>query len=504
MKNYSMKILTAAQQQELDRRTMENEPISSIDLMERAAFRYTAKLLPCLSSKTTVGILCGPGNNGGDGLVIARLLSQENFKVNCYFVALSEKGSDEFEENRSRLTTTSVKWITLDSEKSIEKAEWKEPVFIDAIFGTGLSRPAEGLAETVIKKINKEQKRVFAVDVPSGMFCDAPNDEDDAIIKAYKTFTFHAPKISFFYPEQGPYCGDFEVIDIGLDSEAANDQKSKLNMITKDQLKHLRMSRSRFSHKGTYGHAGIIAGSHSKMGAALLSSESALKTGVGLVTAFTPESGSIAFNTRIPSVMLNHTGSKQCININFNENIIYGIGPGLGTSDTVKKAMTEFLYLANEPIVLDADALNIISLNKELLKDVPNGSILTPHPKEFERLVGSFENSYDRTKKQSEFSKEYKVYIVLKDTFTIISTPEGDLFINPFGCSGMATGGSGDVLTGMITGLLAQGYSSLSATIFGVGLHGLSGEEAAKNRGEEAMSSEDLINYISAGFSRLD
>jgi NAD(P)H-hydrate epimerase len=499
-----MKILTAAEQQELDRRTMENEPISSIALMERAAYRYTEKLLPCLSKKITIGVLCGPGNNGGDGLVIARLLSQENFEVNCYYVSLSDKGSDEFEENRSRLKTTSVNWITLDSEKSINEAEWSEPVFIDAIFGTGLSRPAEGLAETVIKKINRLEKRVFAVDVPSGMYCDSPNDEDDAIINAYKTFTFHAPKISFFYPEQGKYCGEFEVVDIGLDAEITSEQKSNLNMITIDQLLDLRKSRSCFSHKGTYGHAGIIAGSHSKMGAALLSSESALKTGVGLVTAYVPESGSVAFNVRIPSVMLNFTGSKECSKINFNENITYGIGPGIGTSNNVKKAMTEFLTLANEPIIIDADALNIIASNKSLMKEVPTESILTPHPKEFERLVGSFKNSYERTEKQTKFSKKHKVYIVLKDTFSVVSTPEGDLFINPFGSSGMATGGSGDVLTGILTGLLAQGYSCLNAAIFGVGLHGLSGEESTKDLGEEAMNSEDLISYISAGFSRLN
>lgn len=499
-----MKILTAEQQQELDKRTMENEPISSIDLMERAATCCTDAIFKHLDKNQTIGVLCGPGNNGGDGLVISRFLDSLQFSVTCYYVALSEKGSDEFEKNRLRLKSTSVEWIELKNDTLINETAFNEDVYIDAIFGTGLSRPAEGLAKTVIEKINRLDKEVFAVDVPSGMYCDSPNDKRDIILKASRTFTFHAPKLAFFYPEQGIYCGEFEVLDIGLDEKATSDQKSRYRMITLDQLKGLRKVRSRFSHKGTFGHANIVAGSRSKMGAALLTAEGVLKVGAGLVTANIPNSGSSAFNVRIPSVMLNYTGENECEKVEMSDSQTYGVGPGLGTTSKVKNAFGQFIEEVNNPIVIDADGLNILAENDKLMQKIPKKSILTPHPKEFERLAGHFKNSYERTERQLELSKSYGIYVVLKDAFTVISTPKGEVFINPFGSPGMSTGGSGDVLTGMITGLLAQGYNPENAAIFGVGLHGLSGEEAAKQKGAESMSSEDLADHITSGYRRLE
>ena len=504
-----MKILTASQQQELDKKTMEKEPISSLDLMERAANIWMHEFERYLSAFKKIdkthnfGVFCGPGNNGGDGLVVARLLDKMGYKVNCFFVALSDSGSEDFEQNRIRLQGTNVNWIKIDDNTEVDIVEYKLTLIVDAIFGTGLTRPAEGLAKRTIQMINDLHLPVFSVDVPSGLFCNEPNEIGDAVINAAFTFTFHSPKLSFFLPGQSEYVGRFDVLDIGLDSKTSQELESQNFNLTLKELNDIKRSRGRFTHKGTYGHAGIVAGSYSKMGAALLSVEAALRSGTGLTTAYIPESGNTALNTRVPSVMLSNTGKKRCETIVTKKEITYGIGPGLGISEETIAAVQTFLMNHSDPIVIDADALNIISDKKDLLELVPQNSILTPHPKEFERLCGSFKNSYERLEMQRSFSKEKEVYMVLKDAFTSISTPEGKVYFSTFGSSGMATAGSGDVLTGIITGLLAQDYSPEDAALLGVGLHGLAGEACALAMGEEAMISEDLLKFISKAYKKI-
>lgn len=498
-----MKILSARQQQRLDQATMDREPISSSDLMERAAKRCTGQILNYIEKDDRVGIVCGSGNNGGDGLVIARLLDEKGFDVSVYYVALSENGSDEFEQNRSRLKQTEVKWLEINSENDQVFKKENPDVFIDAIFGTGLSRPAEGLAKETINWINDNDQPVISVDVPSGLYCDQKNEDNDTVVHATLTFTFHAPKLSFFYPEQGKYVGEFLIIDIGLDAEASHSLSSCYEMITSDELIEMRNIRSRFSHKGTYGHVAIVAGSGKTMGAALLANEGALRVGTGLTTAFVPSTANQAFNVRLPVVMLENTGSEYCETILLREALTYGVGPGLGKNVKTKEALHTFLQNAKRPIVLDADALNIIA-EAEWYDLIPQNSILTPHPKEFERLCSTFKNSYERTDLQIAFAKKHKVYVVLKDAYTAIACPDGTVYFNPFGSAGMATGGAGDVLTGMITGLLAQGYSPKHSAIFGVGLHGLAGMSASEELGEEYMSAEDILTHISNAYKVLD
>ncbi len=504
-----MKILTANQQRELDRKTIQAEPISSLDLMERAAECWTNQLSGYLEiykriNKTPhFGIFCGPGNNGGDGLVIARRLDEMGYKITCFFVGNSDSVSKDFEHNRKRLEDTQVNWTQINESFDSDLMTYGLTDVIDAIFGTGLSRPAEGIAKQIIDKINTLNVPIFSVDVPSGLYCDKLNGKGDSIVNASFTFTFHSPKLSFFIPSQSKYVGHFNILDIGLKTERLKDLDCSNYYVTINKLSRIKKVRSRFSHKGTYGHAGVIAGSATKMGAALLASEASLRSGAGLTTAYVPDSGSIAFNTRIPSVMLSYTGHTTCENIDVTHGVSYGIGPGIGTSEGTISAFKSFLNRQNDPIVIDADALNILAKRKELLSIIPKKSIFTPHPKEFERLCGSFKNGYERLNILRSFAVENDFYIVLKDAYTSIATPEGDLYFSTFGSSGMATGGSGDVLTGIITGLLAQGYEPEESAILGVGLHGIAGEECAKELGEQSMISEDILTFLPKAFKKV-
>ena len=499
-----MKILSAKQQHELDQLTMEKEPISSIDLMERASVAFTEALMKHCEGVQTVAVVCGIGNNGGDGLAIARLLFSKGLSATVYFITLNDKVSENVEINRKRLAETPIQFVNVSNSSDLADIAFDEDIIVDAIFGTGLSRSAEGIAKNAILEINKSSSKVFSVDVPSGMYCDSVNQKGDTIVKACHTLTFHAPKLAFFFSEQGKYCGEVEVLDIGLDKAAANQLESPFTIITIELMKSLRKKRTKFSHKGTYGHAAIVAGSYEKMGAALLSVESCLRIGTGLTTAIIPESGRLAFNARTPSAMLEFSGKKQCEEILYNSHLTYGIGPGLGMNHQTKRAVSNFIEKADKPLVIDADALNILAEDNSLLNKLPSNSILTPHPKEFERLTKSFDDSYERTNLQLELAKKYNVIVVLKDTCTVIAKPDGQFFINSFGSAGMAKGGSGDVLTGMITGLLAQGYSPITAAVFGVGLHALAGEVAEKEYGIESMLPDNLVDCINEGFQRLD
>lgn len=504
-----IKVLSADQQRELDNITIEKEPIAGIDLMERAAERCTAALIEYLQIYERIGryihigIVCGTGNNGGDGLVMARLLHQAGYRVTCFCVALSEKGSEAFEQNKLRLSKTSVECVEFNEDSNYTLDDYGITDLIDALFGTGLTRPAEGLAAKSINFINSAAFPVFSIDVPSGLFCDQANGKADSIVKADVILTIHAPKLSFLFAENQQYVGAFQTIDIGLDVNYTETITATAEILEKSDLSARKKYRPRFSHKGTYGHAGIVAGSEEKMGAALLATEAALRVGTGLVTAFIPRSGNVALNTRIPCAMLSYTGVGFLESIPFSSSITYGVGPGIGTHEETKSAFKTFLEHINEPIVVDADGLNILSTQKKWLSLLPDNSILTPHPKEFERLCGSYANGFERLDKQRNFAQENNIFVVVKDAYSSIACPDGRIYFNTFGSSGMATGGSGDVLTGMITGFLASGYSPEDAAILGVGLHGIAGKKCAKELGEEYMNAEDLIQFIRHAFTEI-
>ncbi|MGM0479793.1 MAG: NAD(P)H-hydrate dehydratase [Bacteroidota bacterium] len=499
-----MKLLSAKQQQELDQFTIENEPISNLDLMERAGKRCADTLLKGWGHRERFAIVAGPGNNGGDGLVIARLLALADKKVSVYFVALTKTGSEAFEENRKRLKKNGVNFEILTAESDFKTIDWSGHVIVDAIFGTGLSRPAEGIALAAIERMNASEEPVIAIDVPSGMYANELHEAEDKFVMAAATLTIHAPKQNFFFPETGNAVGELYVLDIGLlEAEMGEDLTTDLYYITDHWLNKIHRKRSIFSHKGTYGHAHIVAGSEGKIGAAILSASGALKAGAGLVSVSIPKCGLTAIHAKLPEVMVEVCGEDYLQQIGFSKRYKYGVGPGLGAAEQTSEALERWLATADAPVVLDADMLNLLSRDEELIKEIPDNSILTPHPREFERLAGSFSNSYERTQLQIKFSQKYGVFVILKDARTIISTPCGHCYFSTGGNPGMATGGSGDVLTGIITGLLAQNYQPLEACVLGVGIHAMAGDCALEMESVESLTAQTIVSALGTAFRTL-
>lgn len=496
-------ILSAENQQELDAHTIKNEPISSTNLMERAALKCLEWLQSRHKNTKRFSIFCGPGNNGGDGLVIARHLHDSNYKVDCYILAFSDSFSEDFKVNKKRLESVGVELILLKDEEDLQQIKQSD-VYIDAIFGTGLTRPAEGFVKSAIQRINASETEKVSIDIPSGMYCDDLHDAEDIMITANHTLTFQVPKLNFFLPETGNNVGEFHVLDIGLLQDKISDFNVDKYVLTKKSVGELIKRRNTFSHKGTYGHAQILAGSKGKMGAAMLSSKAALRTGTGLVTANVPQCGVDVLQIALPEVMVLPNEGDDILQGEFELiGDTIGVGPGIGQSEKTVLFLKKLLEKTEKPIVIDADALNILSANKELLEIIPKNSILTPHPKEFERLVGIFSNSYERLEKQIELSKKYKLIVVLKDARTQITDTEGNCYFSAVGNPGMATGGSGDVLTGILTGLLAQKYEPLTVAQLGVYLHGVAGDFAAQKNGQEALVASDIIEMIGKSYEVL-
>lgn len=494
-----MKILAAQQLSNLDDFTIAQKKISSTELMYTAANKCFDWIQNKFNQYNSFCVVCGPGNNGGDGLVVSQLLHKSGFNVECLILDFTSSFSSDFKHYFEKLKSSGCSYTSVDSHQEIDSNYFDEKVIIDTIFGFGLSRSIEGLPARVIQQINaSKSKAVLAVDLPSGLYCDKLNEAKDVILTADYTLTFHSPKLSFFLPETGNYAGQIEVLDIGLDKEYAESLDSNYSLINKETLKSIREKRPVFSHKGTYGHANIIAGSKGMMGAAVLSTRAAIVSGAGLTTATVPEIGLNVLQTLVPVAMCNVQYGKEELtqSIAIEDKYTYGIGPGLGTSKKTKATIADFIRNIKRPIVIDADALNCIAAHPELLKVVPENSILTPHIKEFDRLFGESENSLERIAKLSEYSQKYKVIIVLKDARTVIATPHGECFFSLYGNPGMATGGSGDVLTGLITGLLTQKYSPEAAAKMAVLMHGLAGDKAAEKYSQSAMTAEDIIEEI--------
>lgn len=484
-----MYLYTVNQIQSWDQFTIQNEPISSIMLMERAAISFTKWLLNNYSSKNPVVIFAGNGNNGGDALAVGRLLRNLRFDVTIYSIQLNNNLTEDCLTNLKKLHG---KYQKITSEKDFQSIVpcTDNTLVIDGIFGSGLTRPVEGSFQSILKKINLLNGIKISIDIPSGLYCDVINNEGDTIFEADQVISFQIPKRSFLFPENKRYVKSFELVDIGL---AKNyNETSNWKFIESKDINI--PSRNKFSHKGTFGHALIIAGSKGKMGAAILSSKAALKSGCGLVTCHLPQSGNDIFQTSFPEAMTTQSKGKDIISDlpNLNNFKSIGIGPGLGTDTETKQMLYKLLKSCVVPMVIDADALNIIS-EENWIKDIPENSIITPHPKEFERLFGKTMNSLETFELQMKMSKKFKIYIIKKGAYTSISTPEGDLFFNSTGTPGMATAGSGDVLTGIITSLLAQGLSHKQAAISGVFIHGQAGDAAAKKIGVQSMIASDLI-----------
>jgi hydroxyethylthiazole kinase-like uncharacterized protein yjeF len=362
------------------------------------------------------------------------------------------------------------------------------------------------LAAELIRKINMSGAKIISIDIPSGLFGeDNSANNYENIVKADFTLSFQFPKLSFMFAENTHYAGNWEVLNIGLNSNIISSSFSPYVFIENTDIAPLLKTRSKFDHKGDFGHGLLVAGSLGKMGAAIMGAEAALRTGIGLITCHLPACGGIIVQSSLPESMVIIDKSENYIS-DIGKTDIYnavGVGPGLGVEPDSQKALFSLLSECKKPMVIDADALNILSVNKEWLSLLPEGTILTPHPKEFERLAGKTDNSFDRLRRQVEFSKEYNCIVVLKGAHTSVTTPEGRVMFNSTGNPGMAKGGSGDVLTGIILSLLAQGYTPENAAVTGVYLHGLAGDIAANELSIESIIASDIINCIGKAFNRI-
>tara|TARA_Y100000782_G_scaffold115029_1_gene154253 strand:+ start:7466 stop:8980 length:1515 start_codon:yes stop_codon:yes gene_type:complete len=492
-----MKIFTAAQIRKADQFTIQNEPISSVDLMERAATVLFENLLPLLKENQPVYTFCGIGNNGGDGLVFTRLLLEKGYAAKAVIVRFSDKTSDDFTVNFSRLEKMNPTAIL--ELKSIEEFPEMEPeaIVVDGIFGSGLAREVEGFPGEVIDKINAHKGAVFAIDVPSGLFCEDNSKNKGSIVKADVTFTFQYPKLAFLFPENAPFVGDFKVLNIDLLPQYEQQEFSPYHLVTQPLVEATYRIRPKFSHKGTFGHALLLAGSKGKIGAAVLSAKAALRSGLGLLTVHTAEPGYTVIQTAVPEAMCT-TDQTDCISSlpDVAPYKVLGVGPGIGVEDETANILKMAIQNSSAPMVLDADALNILAQNTTWLEFLPKGSVLTPHPGEFARFKGKMELGFHRMEAARAMSQRYGIYIVLKGAHTQICCPDGDVFFNSTGNPGMATGGSGDVLTGILTALLAQGYNPKEACVLGVFLHGRAGDLAAETVGEEALVAGEIVAHI--------
>jgi NAD(P)H-hydrate epimerase len=494
-----MKIISVQQTREADAFTIKQEAITSTDLMERAANACVKSILHQSEALTEFTFFCGKGNNGGDGLAIARLLASVNRKVEVYIVNHTEKERADFSINLKRLQEQK-----LVSVQFINKADELKPIMnpnhiiIDALLGTGINKKAEGLLAEVIAYINQLHLFVIAIDVPSGLFCDEVPTHTN-IIHAKLTLTFQRPKLTFLFPDFYTYVGSFKILDIGLDESFIEAQESNYGYTTGHEVNNLLIPRTKFANKGTFGHALLLAGSKGKIGAAILSAKACLRTGVGLVSVCLPDCGYIPMQTALPEAMVlpdaNENYLTACPDLSSTYSAI-GMGPGIGKEKETAQALKVLIQQVNVPLILDADALNILSENKTWLSFLPANTILTPHPKEFDRLTFTHTTAFERLKTCQDFAFKYKVVVVLKGAHTAVVLPNGQVFFNSSGNAALAKGGSGDVLTGMILALSANGYAEEEAAIIAVYLHGLAADRYIKINRPESMLASDLINML--------
>ncbi len=501
-----MKIFSCDQIRKIDDFTITNEPVASIDLMERAAAQLLKWITQKIERSVRIIIFTGPGNNGGDGLALARMLDAERYNVGVYYIKVTDKVSEDWEKNREKLESgTSLKLIYLTSSDQFPLIS-EGDIIIDAIFGSGLSRPAEGFTSEIIKQINDTGADIVSIDIPSGLFGE-DNTENiyEGVIKAHFTLSFQFPKLSFMFPENGLYVGEWIVLPIGLSEKAIRSTHSPYSLLERDKILPVLKKRDKFAHKGNFGHGLLVSGSSGKMGAAVLGAEASLRTGIGLITCHIPACGNLVLQSTLPEAMVRLDKSDTYISDvgNTSDFSAIGIGPGIGTGTETQMVLANLLAECDKPMVIDADAINILSLKREYINLIPADSILTPHPREFERLAGKTENGYTRLMKQIEFSQEHNCIVVLKGAHTSITRPDGNVLFNNTGNPGMATAGAGDVLTGIILSLLAQGYQPDHAAVLGVYLHGLAGDIAAEVSCYESVIASDIINCIGEAFTRI-
>lgn len=502
-----MKILTGAQFKELDQYTIQNEPISALDLMERAAKAIADELARRWTQKTHFYIFAGPGNNGGDALAVARLLADKGYKPTVYLFNINQNLSEECAFNRECLADYStIKFYEVHDQFTFPNIVPEKDVIIDGLFGTGLNKPLSGGFASLTQSINKTGAQVVSIDIPSGLMCEENTYNDmTTVVRASLTLTIQLPKLAFFFPENQRYIGELKVLDIHEDLNYLNDAPTYLYLTERQAACKLLKKRNAFVHKGNMGHALVVAGSFGMAGASIFCAKACMKSGAGKVTIHTPKMNNDILQIAVPEAILSHDMDDDIITraIETKGYNAMAIGPGIGKNESTAFAMRDFMLQQQLPLVLDADALNILGNHKDWIQDIPKFSILTPHPKELTNLIGSCHDTYERMNKARDLAIKQQLYIVIKGHYSIICMPNGIVLFNSTGNAGMATAGSGDVLSGILVSLLAQGYSQEEAVILGVYLHGLAGDFAAADLEEECVTASDLITYLPKAFKEL-
>lgn len=499
-----MKIFSAKQLYEADKLTLKKQNITSDALMERAAIQVFEWLhLRLQGAPVQIKIFCGIGNNGGDGIAVARHLKEHGYAIEVHIVTYSEKRSKDFLVNLDRLKERKIWPNFIHSDSDLPEINAAD-IVVDALFGIGLNRSPDAWVVQLIQNINASKAFILAIDMPSGLFMDQIPSLENGVVKANYVLSFQTPKLVFFLPQTAPYIQQWELLDIGIAAEYMAKAKASYELISKHEILPLYQPREIFSHKGTFGHSLIIGGSYGKIGAVQLSSRACLTAGSGVVTCYVPKCGYIPLQTALPEIMVLTCKSEQVISeIEFDIHpTVIGIGIGLGTSEETKKAFSSFLNSNKTPLVIDADGLNMLAEDHSLLTKLPPKTVLTPHPKELERLIGSWEDDFDKLEKAKDFSKKYDCVLVIKGAHTI-TLYEDKGYVNTTGNPGMATAGSGDTLTGIITGLIAQGYDALVAAIFGIYLHGSAGDIAVESYGYQALNASAIIDHIGDAYLDL-
>lgn len=501
-----IKIPSIPQIRELDTLTIAEEGITSLTLMERAATAVTNHIASRWETTVPVVVFAGPGNNGGDALAVARLLAERGYQVEACLFNTTGKLSPDCRKNWERLNG-------VENVTAMEVTAQFEPpqltsrhIIVDGLFGSGLSRPLSGGYAALVKLINESPAKVVAIDLPSGLIGDAPTyARQSAVVKADLTLTFQLPKLTMLMADYAEFLGEVHVLDIGLSARHIGELVTDYLIPEKQDVAAMLVPRDPFGHKGTFGHALIIAGRYGMAGAAILAAKACLRSGVGKVTLHTPQMNNAIVQVAVPEAVVNLDPSDTAFTAPVDPKPFDAIciGPGLGTETVTATAVAEQLTQTDIPTLVDADGINLLSVHPDWLRRLPKGSILTPHPGEFQRLAGCATNGTTMLNEARNMAVRYGIFIVLKGHHTAICTPEGKTYFNSTGNSGMATAGSGDVLSGIITALLASHYGSREASILGVYLHGLAGDLAAHALSEEGLTATDIISYLPLAFRQL-
>lgn len=497
-----MKILHRSQIQEADQQTIALEPISSIALMERAAKACLEWIVQRYDNNQPFWLICGSGNNGGDGLALYRLLTTKKYPCRLFEYPMGQNPSKDYTQNRKRIQEEDIKKLTPDIFDSLHK----EVILIDALLGTGLNRPVTGALKKIIQTLNALPNLVFSIDIPSGLFSEFNGDNpSQGIVQAHHTLSFQMPKLAFLLPEMGAKAGQFHLLDIRLLPSYLKEAKTHHYYLTSQMANSCFRPPNKFDHKGINGHHLLMAGSKGKMGAAVLAAQAALRTGLGKLSILTPQCGVEILQNTIPEAMVETNTGKYCLSGYYGLKYdTVSLGPGLGTDSETKDFLETFFTENNAQMVIDADAINLIALHPEWISKLPKNTILTPHPKEFEKLVGTWKDDKDKLERLTGFSQQNQLICILKGAHTAIALADGNIWFNSSGNPGMATAGSGDVLTGIIGGLLAKGYPPETAALLGVYAHGRAADIRRKSLSIPFMLASDIIDGLNGVWKEME